>query len=128
MAESEYYNRAIKAYNDFLESVFREVKNQRRAVIENLSPQEQKALEDYVDVCTCESYRIKPAGTSYVCDYFSKISEKEYLDYLEKEYKNIVIQNSIRYEKVPIATLINKAVSKIIDMDRIKLNKILEIL
>lgn len=130
MADSEYYYRAFNAYNDFLYSVFEEVKGVKRSMFESLSRDDQENVIKYLlyqykgDISNDHENIVSPQRGSFGCDYIPKISEKEYLDFID-EYKVSIMEYSVRNKTEYLDDIKQRIVSKIIDLERIKLNKIL---
>ncbi len=133
MADSEFYNRAFEAYNDFLYSVFQEVSHHRQMMFKCLSEQEQDKVIWFLRHQT-KSVKgsilqniVKPPSGSFDYACIPKISEDEYVNYIDKHYKNQIMKNCMRYQDYNNDEIKSKVVSEIVDLERIKLNRILEI-
>ena len=124
MADSNLYYQASQAYKHFLFSVLQEVSHHRQMMFECLSEHEQNKVLWFlhnqskgVEGSILQNIAKPPQGSyNYAC--IPKITEVEYIDYIDKRYKNKIIENCMRHQEYNNDEIKSRVVSEIVDVER----------
>ena len=130
MEDSVIYRQALKAYKDFLNSVFQEVTDFRQRLFDDLSEYQKNKVRWFLYNQSRNvrgsvlQHAVKPPR---IIDFapIPSITELEYTEYIDVHYKKEIMENSVRNQEYKNEKIKSLVVSEILQFEQASFNNIL---